>query len=58
MGISRVVDRVDAHDAFQLHAGLFLVQLTALKIALAGSLSLIGLDGIGILDDALVQPLP
>ena len=27
-----------AHDAFQLNAGLFLVQLTALEIALAGSL--------------------
>ena len=52
-----VVDRVDAHNAFQLDAGLFLVQLTALEVALAGSLSLIGLNGIRILDDALFQPL-
>ena len=52
-----VVDRVDAHDAFQLDTGLFLVQLAALEVALAGSLSLIGLNGIRILDDALFQPL-
>ena len=52
-----VVDGVDAHDAFQLDAGLFLVQLTALEVALAGSLGLISLDGVGILDDALFQPL-
>ena len=52
-----VVDRVDAHDAFQLDAGLFLVQLAALKVALAGGLGLIVLDGIHVLDDALVQPL-
>ena len=52
-----VVDRVDAPDAFQLNAGLFLVQLTALEVALAGSLGLISLDGVGILDDALFQPL-
>ena len=52
-----IVDRVDAHDAFQLDTGLFLVQFAALKVAFAGCLGLIGLDGIGILEDALVQPL-
>ena len=52
-----IIDRVNAHDTFQLDTGLFLVQLAALKVAFAGSLGLIGLDGIGILEDALVQPL-
>jgi len=51
-----LVDRVDAHHAVQLHAGLFLVQLAALKVALAGSFGLISLDRIGVLDDALFQP--
>ena len=51
-----LVDRVDAHHTVQLHAGLFLVQLAALKVALAGSFGLISLDGIGVLDNALFQP--
>lgn len=55
MGNTLVVDGVDAHHA--LHAGLFLVQLTALEIALAGSLCLIGRNGIRILEQALFQPL-
>ena len=54
-----VVDGVDAPDAFQLNAGLFLVQLAALEVALAGSLGLISLDGVGILDgyNALIDAL-
>ena len=52
-----VVDRVDAHDTLELDAGLLLVQLAALKVALAGSLCLISLDCVGILDEAFLQPL-
>ena len=52
-----VVHGVDAHDALQLHAGLLLVQLAALKVALAGSFGLICLDSLCILNGAVVQPL-
>ena len=43
---------VDDLDAVETNAGLVLVQLAALKVALAGGRSLIGLDLVPVLDDA------
>ena len=51
------VDGVDALDALDDNAGLFLVQLGALEVRLAGGLLLIGGDGVGVLDQARVDPL-
>ena len=51
------VDGVDALDALDDNAGLFLVQLGALEVRLAGGLLLIGGDGVGVPDKARVDPL-
>ena len=51
------VDRVDALDAVNDNAGLFLVQLGALEVRLAGGLLLIGGNGVGILNKTRVHPL-
>ena len=50
------VDRVDALDAVQPDAGLFLVDLGALKVALAGGLGLVGLDLTGVPEQARLHP--
>jgi len=44
-------------DALDDDAGLFLVQLGALEVRLAGGLLLIGGDGVGVPDKARVDPL-
>ncbi len=44
---------MDGLDAFQPHAGLFLVQLAALKVGLLGSVLLIGGDGVPVLNEGL-----
>ena len=44
---------VDDFNAVEANAGLILVELAALKVALAGGGSLIGLDLVPVLDDAL-----
>ena len=49
---SLAVDGVDALDALDDNAGLFLVQLGALEVALAGGLSLIGARGLCVPDGA------
>ena len=51
------VDGVDALDALDDNAGLFLVQLGALEVRLAGGLLLIGGDGVDVPDKARVDPL-
>ena len=44
---------VDDFNAVETNAGLILVELAALKVALAGGGGLIGLDLVPVLDDAL-----
>ena len=50
------VDGIDAPDAVELHAGLFLVELGALQIALGGGGSLVFPDGFGIIELSALQP--
>ena len=51
------VDGVDALDALDDDAGLVLIQLGALEVGLAGGLLLIGGNGVGVLDQACIDPL-
>ena len=46
-----------ASTPLDLDTGLFLVELGALEIGLAGGLLLVGSDGLGVLDEAGVHPL-
>ena len=56
-GHALAVDRVDGFDALDAHASLFLVELGALKLRLAGGFLLVGGDGFGVFDKARVHPL-
>ena len=51
------VHGVDAEHALELHAGLLLVELRTLEVALGGGLRLIGLHGVGVRDLSLGEPL-
>ena len=51
------VDGVDGGHALDLNAGLFLVQLGTLKVALAGGFILVCLYGIHVLDQPGIDPL-
>ena len=51
------VDGIDAHDAVEPYAGLLLIELRALEIALAGRLLLVGLHLVGICELARLEPL-
>ncbi len=51
------VDGVDARDACQPDAGLFLVELRALEVALRRGLLLVGRHLVGIFEHARLQPL-
>ena len=51
------VDGVDAPDALEADAGLLLVQLGALQVALRGGLLLVGDDGVRVPDRAVGEPL-
>ena len=51
------VDRVDALDALDDDTGLFLVQLGALEVGLAGGFLLVGSNSVGVLDETRIDPL-